>query len=70
MALAFTFPGQGSQAPGMGRDLAAAFPAAREVFQEVDETLRQKLSHSEHWVRTREGELDEVKARLRKRGPR
>src|SRR5512137_979617 len=44
MALAFTFPGQGSQAPGMGRDLAAAFPAAREVFQEVDETLKQKLS--------------------------
>jgi len=44
MALAFTFPGQGSQAPGMGRDLAAAFPAAREVFEEVDETLRQKLS--------------------------
>jgi [acyl-carrier-protein] S-malonyltransferase len=44
MALAFTFPGQGSQAPGMGRDLAAAFPAAREVFDEVDETLKQKLS--------------------------
>ncbi|WP_203072592.1 ACP S-malonyltransferase [Falsiroseomonas ponticola] len=44
MALAFTFPGQGSQAPGMGRDLAAAFPIAREVFQEVDDTLSQKLS--------------------------
>jgi [acyl-carrier-protein] S-malonyltransferase len=44
MALAFTFPGQGSQAPGMGRDLAAAFPAARELFEEVDETLKQKLS--------------------------
>jgi [acyl-carrier-protein] S-malonyltransferase len=44
MALAFTFPGQGSQAPGMGRDLAAAFPVAREVFEEVDETLKQKLS--------------------------
>jgi [acyl-carrier-protein] S-malonyltransferase len=41
---AFVFPGQGSQAVGMGRDLAAAFPAAREVFQEVDETLKQKLS--------------------------
>jgi [acyl-carrier-protein] S-malonyltransferase len=44
MALAFTFPGQGSQAPGMGRDLAAAFPAARQLFEEVDETLKQKLS--------------------------
>jgi len=42
---AFIFPGQGSQSVGMGRDLAAAFTAAREVFQEVDETLRQKLSH-------------------------
>jgi [acyl-carrier-protein] S-malonyltransferase len=44
MPLAFVFPGQGSQAPGMGRDLAAAFPAAREVFQEVDEALRHHLS--------------------------
>lgn len=41
---AFIFPGQGSQAPGMGRDLAAAFAAAREVFDEVDEVLKQKLS--------------------------
>ncbi len=41
---AFIFPGQGSQAVGMGRDLAAAFSVAREVFEEVDETLRQKLS--------------------------
>jgi [acyl-carrier-protein] S-malonyltransferase len=41
---AFVFPGQGSQAVGMGRDLAAAFSAAREVFGEVDETLKQKLS--------------------------
>ena len=39
---AFIFPGQGSQAVGMGRDLAAAFSAAREVFEEVDETLKQK----------------------------
>src|SRR6204780_2526405 len=41
---AFVFPGQGSQSVGMGRDLAAAFAAAREVFQEVDDTLNQKLS--------------------------
>jgi [acyl-carrier-protein] S-malonyltransferase len=41
---AFIFPGQGSQAVGMGRDLAAAFAAAREVFEEVDEILKQKLS--------------------------
>jgi [acyl-carrier-protein] S-malonyltransferase len=43
MTLAFLFPGQGSQAVGMGAELAAAFPAAREVFQEVDDALGQKL---------------------------
>ncbi len=41
---AFVFPGQGSQKVGMGVDLAAASPAAREVFQEVDDALGQKLS--------------------------
>ncbi|HEX4172269.1 MAG TPA: ACP S-malonyltransferase, partial [Acetobacteraceae bacterium] len=41
---AFIFPGQGSQAVGMGRDLAGAFSAAREVFEEIDETLKQNLS--------------------------
>ncbi len=41
---AFVFPGQGSQSVGMGRDLAAAFAPAREVFEEVDEVLRQKLT--------------------------
>jgi [acyl-carrier-protein] S-malonyltransferase len=41
---AFIFPGQGSQAVGMGRDLAAAFAPARAVFEEVDEVLKQKLS--------------------------
>ena len=41
---AFVFPGQGSQAVGMGKDLADAFAPAREVFEEVDDTLGQKLS--------------------------
>lgn len=44
MTRAFIFPGQGSQAVGMGKDLAGAFPAAREVFEEVDEALKQRLS--------------------------
>jgi [acyl-carrier-protein] S-malonyltransferase len=44
MTLAFIFPGQGSQAPGMGKALADASPAARAVLEEVDEALSQKLS--------------------------
>ncbi len=40
---AFVFPGQGSQKIGMGVDLAAASPAARAVFEEVDDALGQKL---------------------------
>ena len=44
MKRAFVFPGQGSQAVGMGRSLAEAFPAARDLFEEVDETLSQRLS--------------------------
>ena len=44
MTIAFIFPGQGSQAPGMGKGLHDAFAAAREVFQEVDEALGEKLS--------------------------
>ncbi|AUG53327.1 ACP S-malonyltransferase [Thalassospira marina] len=44
MTRAFVFPGQGSQAVGMGKELADAFPLAREVFQEVDDALSQKLS--------------------------
>ena len=41
---AFVFPGQGSQAVGMGRDLAAAFPAAKEIFDEADRLLGFALS--------------------------
>jgi len=44
MTRAFVFPGQGSQAVGMGKDLADAFAAAREVFEEVDDALSQNLS--------------------------
>ena len=55
MSLAFLFPGQGSQALGMGQDLALAFGAAREVFQEVDDALGQKLS-----VLMRDGPEDQL----------
>ncbi len=44
MAIAFTFPGQGSQAVGMGKDLADAFPESRKVFEEVDDALGENLS--------------------------
>ncbi|WP_085904415.1 ACP S-malonyltransferase [Kiloniella majae] len=44
MKRAFVFPGQGSQAVGMGKELTEVFPVAREVFEEVDEALGQKLS--------------------------
>jgi [acyl-carrier-protein] S-malonyltransferase len=44
MSRAFIFPGQGAQTIGMGRDLAEAYPAARAVFDEVDEALGEKLS--------------------------
>ncbi len=44
MTRAFVFPGQGAQALGMGRDLAAAYPAARAVFEEVDAALGERLT--------------------------
>ena len=44
MTISFTFPGQGSQCVGMGRGFIETFPAARQVFEEVDEALQQKLS--------------------------
>jgi [acyl-carrier-protein] S-malonyltransferase len=44
MNRAFVFPGQASQAVGMGAELAVAFTAAREVFEEVDDALSQRLS--------------------------
>ncbi len=44
MSIAFIFPGQGSQAVGMGAELAKAYPSARAVFEEVDTALSQNLS--------------------------
>ena len=44
MSIAFIFPGQGSQAVGMGAEIAKAYPSAREVFDEVDAALSQSLS--------------------------
>jgi [acyl-carrier-protein] S-malonyltransferase len=44
MDIVLLFPGQGSQKPGMGKDLAAAFPEARDVFSRVDDALGVSLS--------------------------
>jgi [acyl-carrier-protein] S-malonyltransferase len=44
MKIAFVFPGQGSQSVGMGKEFYENFPVARQVFEEVDEALHQKLS--------------------------
>ncbi len=44
MSRAFVFPGQGSQAVGMGREVAEAFAVAKEIFEEIDEALKQNLS--------------------------
>src|SRR5215469_13152872 len=44
MSIALTFPGQGSQAVGMGRALAENFPAARQAFEEIDAALGDKLT--------------------------
>jgi [acyl-carrier-protein] S-malonyltransferase len=43
-AIAYVFPGQGSQSPGMGKDLADKFPAAKQVFEEADDALGFALS--------------------------
>mgnify|MGYP000894091337 CR=1 FL=1 len=44
MDVVLLFPGQGSQKPGMGKDLAEAFPAARDTFAAADEALGESLS--------------------------
>src|SRR5882757_11215147 len=43
-SIAFLFPGQGSQSVGMGKELAANYPVARQTFEEADEALRYNLS--------------------------
>ena len=53
MSVAFVFPGQGAQTIGMGKELADVYPAAKAVFDEVDEALGQNLS-SLIW----EGDID------------
>lgn len=53
MTRAFIFPGQGAQTIGMGRDLADTYPAAKAVFDEVDEALGEKLS-----ALIREGDIE------------
>ncbi len=55
MSLAFLFPGQGSQAVGMGAELAVAFASARAVFEEVDDALGQKLARL-----MREGPIEDL----------
>jgi [acyl-carrier-protein] S-malonyltransferase len=55
---AFVFPGQGSQTPGMGKDLAAQFPAARQIFEEADSVVGFSLSKL-MWEGPKE-ELDET----------
>ncbi len=55
MTLAFLFPGQGSQAVGMGAELADAFGPARRIFEEVDDALDQRLSRL-----MREGPAEEL----------
>jgi len=55
MSLAFLFPGQGSQAVGMGAELAEAFASARSVFEEVDDALEQKLGRL-----MREGPIEDL----------
>ena len=44
MSRAFVFPGQGAQSVGMGKALAVAYPAAKAIFDEVDDALSEKLS--------------------------
>ena len=55
MSLALLFPGQGSQAVGMGAELALAFPSARAVFEEIDDALGQKL-----FLLMREGPIEDL----------
>src|SRR2546422_7283973 len=44
MSIAYTFPGQGSQYPGMGKNLVENFPAAKRIFEEADDALHFSIS--------------------------
>ena len=61
--VAFIFPGQGAQYPGMGRDFYEQFPAARALFEKADEVLERPFSHlifngpSEELTQTRNSQL-------------
>ena len=63
MTAAFTFPGQGSQAVGMGKALAEAFPAARAVFDEIDAALGEKLTATSGRVRRKSCSSPKMRSR-------
>ena len=58
--IAYIFPGQGSQHPGMGKDLADSFPAAKQVFEEADEALGFALSDHQLPKARQQAVLDEL----------
>ncbi|MFZ1987260.1 MAG: SDR family NAD(P)-dependent oxidoreductase [Desulfatitalea sp.] len=64
--IAFLFPGQGSQYPGMGRDLICSFPSSLEAFQEVEQLLESEHTLSEYLYPRLPGDTTAYSERLRK----